>query len=102
MQQSKVSSTIIRKTIEQGDIHHATKLLSHPYIIICSVNDKGLADDIEPTKLLPPEGQYTITIDGKQAVMEITKRRSLKICDWENRDANIDKVIIEVNSINII
>lgn len=102
MQQSKVSSTIIRKTIEQGDIHHATKLLSHPYIIICSVNDKGLADDIEPTKLLPPEGQYTVTIDGKQAVMEITKRRSLKICNWENRDANIDKVIIEVNSINII
>lgn len=102
MQQSKVSSTIVRNTIEQGDMQHATKLLSHPYIIICSVNDKGLADDIEPTKLLPPKGQYSVTIAGKQAQMEITEQRVLRISDWKAEGVDGDKVVIEVNNANII
>ena len=34
MQQSKVSSTVVRQTIEGGNIDKAVGLLSHPYIII--------------------------------------------------------------------
>ena len=62
----------------------------------------GQADGIEPTKLLPPKGQYSVTIAGKQAQMEITELRVLRISDWKAEGVDGDKVIIEVNNANII
>lgn len=63
----KVSSTVIRRTIESGDMRNAVRLLGHPYIIIGTTDDEGaLATD--RYKLLPPDGEYAARVnehDGK-------------------------------------
>ena len=70
VEDNKVSSTIIRQTIEQGDMTLANQLLGHSYII------KGYSDNngFIPTdsyKLLPPSGCYRATIGGGEYKIRI-------------------------------
>ncbi len=60
----KVSSTVIRRTIESGDMRNAVRLLGHPYIIIGITDDEG-AITTDRYKLLPPDGEYTARINGQ-------------------------------------
>lgn len=98
MQQSKVSSTIIRRTLESGDIEKATKLLTHPYIIIGKIDSYGVINNIDSVKLLPPAGRYKVLINQRLAEMEIDHERKVCICDWSNDDKSNEsiKVLIEV------
>ena len=60
--EQKVSSTIIRQTIERGDMALAAQLTGHPYIIIGMADENGfIATD--KYKLLPPQGCYKATIN---------------------------------------
>ena len=79
MADSKVSSTIIRQALSRGQVEKAAKLLSHPYIITCEVASNGVAKDIDSYKLLPAEGTYDATINGKGVELIIDDKRILKI-----------------------
>ena len=107
LDEGKVSSTVIRQRIEQGDMTMAARLLSHPYIIMGEVNDKGEVCNIDENKLLPPAGVYKTTVypidndkalhNNKikslyQAILEVNNNRALNI---SNVDC-ISKVILEI------
>lgn len=65
----KVSSTVVRGLIAEGDMAHAMRLLGRPYILI--VNLKEYVAD--PYKLLPPNGRYRVQIEGQgRAVLMIS------------------------------
>ena len=66
----KVSSTVIRKAMAEGAMAQARQLLGHPYIII------GMADEVgrvatDKYKLLPRDGRYDCTINGKASICEV-------------------------------
>lgn len=95
---NKVSSTIIRQAIEQGDIGQAIKLLSHPYIIICHTDEYGIAGTIDTQKLLPQAGEYTTIINTEAFTLKISENRELKILDWiaPKDGCNKHKVTLEI------
>jgi FAD synthase len=62
--EEKVSSTVVRRLISEGEMAHASHLLNRPYLLITSVNGKGECVDIDPYKLLPPMGHYEVNIEG--------------------------------------
>jgi riboflavin kinase/FMN adenylyltransferase len=66
----KVSSTIIRQTIERGDMALAAQLTGHPYIIIGKTDDEGRVA-VDRYKLLPADGIYNCTICGKASQCEV-------------------------------
>lgn len=70
---NKVSSTTIRQALGEGDLALARQLLGHHYII------KGIADSngvvaTDKYKLLPIDGSYTCTINGRTATCEVVER----------------------------
>lgn len=89
---SKVSSTIIRQALSRGRVEKAAKLLAHPYIIMCEASTDGTIKNIDPNKLLPAEGQYDATIDGKGVELTINDNRTLIISPALGKG----KVIIEI------
>ena len=92
MADSKVSSTIIRQALSRGQVEKAAKLLAHPYIITCEVSGDGAVKSIDSHKLLPAEGTYDATIDGKGVELMIDDKRTLKITPTPNKG----KVAIEI------
>jgi riboflavin kinase/FMN adenylyltransferase len=92
MADSKVSSTIIRQALSRGQVEKAAKLLAHPYIITCEMSGDGAAKSIDSHKLLPAEGRYDATIDGKGVELTIDDKRTLKITPAPNKG----KVTIEI------
>ena len=80
----KVSSTIIRKALNDGNIGRANAYLDHYYIVSGNVingtdifKNTGLGtsciDIIEEEKLLPPSGIYAVSVDiGQERVKGIT------------------------------
>lgn len=85
----KVSSTVIRRTIESGDIRNAIRLLGHPYIIIGTTDDEGtLATD--RYKLLPPDGEYSARVNGHDSEIVI---KDGTVCRTGIRS---DKAIVEL------
>lgn len=71
MADSKVSSTVIRRTIACGMMDKARMLLSHPYIIICEVSADGYLTGIDPHKLLPAAGSYEARVNGRPATLHV-------------------------------
>ncbi len=70
---AKVSSTVIRKTIELGDIEQANLYLGHPYLI-------NVGDIEDRMKLLPVAGKYLAEMDGRELKVEFSEERGL-LCD---------------------
>lgn len=77
--QSKVSSTIIRQAISLGMIEKATQLLAHPYIVVGTIQDDGTVTDVDPHKLLPPEGVYDVRIGDCTTTLTIASARGLSL-----------------------
>ncbi len=67
---NKVSSTVIRKTIETGNMMLARQLLGHPYIIIGMADEQGRVA-IDRYKLLPSDGVYRAKIAGRGCDVEV-------------------------------
>ena len=63
--EEKVSSTIIRNCILAGDMTRAAELLTAPYPLLADLATDG-AITPDPDKLLPPAGDYRVSIDGKR------------------------------------
>ena len=67
---NKVSSTTIRKALGEGALALARQMLGHPYIIIGMADEEGrVATD--KYKLLPRDGRYDCTINGKATICEV-------------------------------
>lgn len=84
----KVSSTVIRRLIESGDMTKAARLLTHPYIIkgrVCN----GRLTIADRYKLLPPPGSYTVMIDG-QTQQATIDGRSIVIDHIEDKEIIIE------------
>ena len=77
--QSKVSSTIIRQAISLGMIEKAERLLSHPYIIVGTIEEDGSVTEVDKNKLLPPEGVYDVRIGDCMAKLTIAAERRLSL-----------------------
>lgn len=76
----KVSSTVIRRLVAQGDMARAARLLSHPYLVIGTAAANRIRID-EPLKLLPPPGVYDVHADGRQAKLTVDASQNLIIRD---------------------
>ena len=87
LDEGKVSSTVVRQRVEQGDMVMTERLLSHPYIIIGEIDKQGYICSIDKNKLLPPTGKY-------EAILRPTGyNNNLDISNIEN----LSKVLLEVN-----
>ncbi len=85
----KVSSTVIRRRVENGDMRNAVRLLGHPYIIIGMTDAEGtIATD--RYKLLPPDGEYAARINGQNGKIVINNG---KVCRTGIRS---EKAILEL------
>lgn len=86
---AKVSSTVIRQLIEEGDMAQAARLLTHPYIIKGMARN-GRIDITDRYKLLPPSGTYAGVVGG-QKMNIIVDGRSL-LADIEDQEAIIELI----------
>ena len=81
--EDKVSSTVVRNVIAEGDMERAARLLGARYML-SGVADGGTIADIDEFKMLPPSGEYrcdvehdgsvtpaTINISGRTATLSI-------------------------------
>ena len=76
----KVSSTVIRRLVAQGDMARAARLLSHPYLVIGTAAAGRIRTD-DPLKLLPPAGSYQVRIGGRPARLTVDTSQNLIIRD---------------------
>mgnify|MGYP000756223256 FL=1 len=76
----KVSSTVIRRLVAQGDMACAARLLSHPYLVIGTAAAGRIRTD-DPLKLLPPAGSYQVRIGGRPARLTVDASQNLIIRD---------------------
>ena len=67
---NKVSSTVIRNAMAEGDMTLARQLLGHTYIIIGRADADGVVVT-DKYKLLPRDGRYACTINGKASECEV-------------------------------
>ena len=81
--EDKVSSTVVRNVIAEGDMERAARLLGARYML-SGVADGGTIANIDEFKMLPPTGEYhcdvecdgsvtpaTINISGRTATLSI-------------------------------
>ncbi len=87
VENNKVSSTIIRSTIERGDLYTANQLLGHTYLIIGTSDNNGFVAT-DSYKLLPPLGSYRAIIDGSEG--EISVVEGGLHCSVENKLITIE------------
>lgn len=66
----KISSTVIRKAMADGDMALARQLLGHSYPVIGVADDKGVVL-VDKYKLLPADGRYACTINGTLSECEV-------------------------------
>ena len=76
----KVSSTVFRHLVAQGDMARAARLLSHPYLVIGTAAAGRIRTD-DPLKLLPPAGSYQVRIGGRPARLTVDASQNLIIRD---------------------
>ena len=85
----KVSSTVVRNTLAEGDMERATKLMGHRYVVVGEAYS-GVVVVEDENKFLPVKGSYHAVVNGSA--------RSIDICDREIRlNSNIEgRVVIEI------
>ncbi|MBQ5354217.1 MAG: FAD synthetase [Alistipes sp.] len=70
VENDKVSSTVIRTALSEGNIELADRLFGHPYII-CGQSDSNGFCATSQYKLLPPKGDYQAVVNGKSDMITI-------------------------------
>jgi riboflavin kinase/FMN adenylyltransferase len=88
----KVSSTIIRQCIADGDMQRVEQMLARPYIIIGKVGEDGTIGDISENKLLPAVGEYSATVNGAENRISISQSREISF----EKPVEMGEVLIEV------
>ncbi len=62
-----VSSTVVRRKVESGDMIGAEQMLSRPYIVVGQVDGDGRLWLSESLKMIPAVGEYRVMIDGVES-----------------------------------
>ncbi|MBO7331888.1 MAG: FAD synthetase family protein [Alistipes sp.] len=88
----KVSSTIIRQCIADGDMQRVEQMLAHPYIIIGKVGEDGIISDISENKLLPAVGEYQAKVNGEENKISISQSCEISF----EKPVEMGEVLIEV------
>ena len=88
----KVSSTIIRQCIADGDMQRVEQMLARPYIIIGKVGEDGTIGDISENKLLPAVGGYQAKVNREENRISISKSREISF----EKPVEVGEVLIEV------
>ena len=88
----KVSSTIIRQCIADGDMQRVEQMLARPYIIIGKVGEDGTIGDISENKLLPAVGEYQAKVNGEENKISISQNREISF----EKPVEVGEVLIEV------
>lgn len=83
----KISSTVIRKAMADGDMALACQLLGHTYIIIGMADADGVVAT-DKYKLLPTDGRYACTINGIESECEVLNG-VLKQSDYRSQKIEI-------------
>ena len=111
LDKGKVSSTVVRQRVEQGEMMMSARLLSHPYIIMGVIDKQGYICDIYQNKLLPPAGKYEAVLQSannvnnhnisnignlSKVLLEVKDNRTIKINATEEYCQL--KVLLEINS----
>lgn len=60
--EEKVSSTVVRNVIAEGDMERARRLLGARYML-SGVAERGVITGIDESKMLPPSGEYECSIE---------------------------------------
>lgn len=69
----KVSSTQIRKAVQEGDLERAKRMLGHGFPIFGDLRQGVM--EVDRYKLLPQDGVYeAVTLEGEKAKVEISGR----------------------------
>ena len=89
---SKVSSTIIRQCIADGDMQRVKQMLARPYIIIGKVGEGGIIRDISENKLLPAVGEYSAKVNGEENRISISQSREISF----EKPVEVGETLIEV------
>ena len=66
----KISSTRIKETILKGKMNKALKMLNHPYVAVCHVEDSRLVSD---TNVLPEKGIYQCKMNSMTLLININR-----------------------------
>ena len=69
--EDKVSSTVVRNVIAEGDMERAARLLGARYML-SGVADGGTIADIDEFKMLPPSGEYRCDVEHDGSVTSAT------------------------------
>lgn len=69
----KVSSTVVRRLLEEGSVERAREIMGHAYIIVGRLQDGRLHIEDE-YKLLPADGEYDAMVDGVPRCVVISGR----------------------------
>jgi riboflavin kinase/FMN adenylyltransferase len=88
----KVSSTIIRQCIADGDMQRVEQMLARAYIIIGKVGEDGTIGDISENKLLPAVGEYQAKVNGEENKISISQSREISF----EKPVEVGEVLIEV------
>lgn len=88
----KVSSTIIRQSIEAGKMESVTQMLSRPYIIIGKLEKDNSISGIDQHKLLPPPATYRVKVNGSKNSLTINTGGELKL----ETSVDLGEVLIEM------
>lgn len=75
----KVSSTVVRRLISEGQMAHATRLLKRHYMLIISADDKGKFSPTDQYKLLPPNGRYRVRIEGQGSAILVISSNGVQL-----------------------
>ena len=88
----KVSSTIIRQCIADGEMQRVAQMLARPYIIIGKVGEDGTIGDISENKLLPAVGEYQAKVNGTENKISISQSREISF----EKPVEMGEALIEV------
>ncbi|MFI3317647.1 MAG: FAD synthetase [Rikenellaceae bacterium] len=83
----KVSSTVIRNLIKDGEMAKAVEMLAHPYPLF-GVASQGSIIISEPLKLLPKSGRYLAEARGEDVVVEIADDGDI-LCNLPDGDVRL-------------
>lgn len=84
-----VSSTVVRRMVSQGNMEGVCLLLARPYLIVGQVDGDGRVWFSESLKMIPPAGEYSVTIEGKMSQISIDDNGVIT-CDRRNRKVAIN------------
>ncbi|MBR4850769.1 MAG: FAD synthetase family protein [Tidjanibacter sp.] len=74
----KVSSTVIRGLLAEGDLDGAEAMLGHSYFVTTPV-ERGCLAHLMTNKMMPPVGRYLVDVAGEQDILEIDEECGIRL-----------------------